>query len=42
MWKLVDVEPDKWKSFKKYCANKEITMKAELDRFLNKFVKGAK
>ena len=39
MWKLIDVEPDKWKEFKKYCAIKETTMKAEIDKFLNKFNK---
>lgn len=38
MWKLIDVDPDKWKLFRKYCVNKDTTMKAELDKFLNRFV----
>ena len=35
--KMIDVDPKKWKSFRKWCGNHETTMKAEVNRFLNKF-----
>ena len=40
--KMMDVDKDKWNAFKKWCANNDTTMKAEIDKFLNKFIKGAK
>lgn len=40
--KLINVDDKKWKAFRKYCFDNEITMKAEIDKFLNKFEKGEK
>ena len=37
MWKLMDVDPEKWKMFKRHCAMKDSTMKAEMDKILDKF-----
>lgn len=35
--KLIDVDNIKWKQFGKWCAVHDTTIKAELDKFLNKF-----
>lgn len=37
--KMIDVDDKKWKAFRKHCNNKDTTMKAKLDKFLDKFMK---
>ena len=39
--KMIDVDSKKWSKFRLWCANHGTTMKAEMDRFLDKFMKGA-
>ena len=39
---MIDIDRKKWKEFKIWCANNDTTMKAEIDKFLNKFDKGGK
>jgi len=39
---MIDINKEQWKVFKKWCANNETTMKAELNKMLNKFLKEAK
>ncbi len=34
---MVDVDKDKWKVFGKWCVNNDTTIRAEIDKFLNKF-----
>ena len=36
---MIDVDAKKWKAFRLWCANQGTTMKAEIDQFLEKFVK---
>ena len=40
--KLIEVNEKKWNAFRKYCVNNDTTMRAEMDRMLNRFVRGEK
>ena len=39
---MIDIDKKKWRAFKIWCAHNDTTLKAEIDKFLNKFIKEAK
>lgn len=36
---MIDIDKQKWKVFKLWCINHDTTIKAEIGKFLDKFIK---